>query len=107
MWEGIEVSTLMPRTLKTGVINLKFIVITCPAGAIFVSPKIFMHQSKFIFHTTMIVFSVTNFLYEHKFAKIRAEYERIFCKNMSVIWVKIRALVVKYSIFQKWQELLF
>ena len=56
-------------------------MITCPTGAIFVSPKIFMHQSKFIFHTTMIVFSVTNFLYEHKFANIQAGYVHIFLQK--------------------------
>ena len=44
--------------------------------------------------------SVTNFLYERKFAKIQSGYERIFCKNTSVIRVKIRALTVKYLIFQ-------
>ena len=53
------------------------------------------------------VSSVTNSLYELKFAKIQAGYERTFCKNTYVTWVKIRALTVKYSIFQKWQELLF
>ena len=41
------------------------------------------------------VSSVTNSLYELKFAKIQAGYERIFCKNTSVILVKIRALTVK------------
>ena len=30
--------------------------------------------------------SVTNFLYNHKFAKLQAGYERIFCKITSVIW---------------------
>ena len=53
------------------------------------------------------VSSVTNSLYELKFAKIQTGYERTFCKNTCVTWVKIRALTVKYSIFQKWQELLF
>ena len=32
--------------------------------------------------------SVTNSLYERKFAKTQAGYERIFCKNTSVIRVK-------------------
>ena len=36
--------------------------------------------------------SATNFLYERKFAKIQAVYERIFRKKTSVIWVKILAL---------------
>ena len=35
-----------------------------------------------------------------KLAKIQTGYERIFCKNTSVIGVKIRALTVKYSFFK-------
>ena len=36
--------------------------------------------------------SVTNSLYERKFTKIQAGYERIVCKNTSVIQVKKQAL---------------
>ena len=50
---------------------------------------------------------MTNFLYERKFAKVQVGYGRIFCKDTSVVQVKIRALTVKYSIFKKWQELPF
>ena len=39
--------------------------------------------------------------------KIQSGYERIFCKNTSVIRVKIRALTVKYSVCQNWQKLFF
>ena len=46
-------------------------------------------------------------LYKHKFAKIQAGNEPTFCKNTIAIWIKVWALTVKYSIFQKWQVLFF
>ena len=39
-------------------------------------------------------------------ANLQAGYECISCKNTSAIRVKIQTLTVRYSIFQKWQELI-
>ena len=39
--------------------------------------------------------SVTNFLYKHKFAKIQAGYERIFCKNTRRYMGVLQKLVTK------------
>ena len=43
------------------------------------------------------------FLVRAQICKNTGGYERIFCKNTSVIRVRIQALIVNYSIFQKGQ----